>query len=149
MVSGHPMSAEANKSIILKLYQDLFRDWDISLIDKHFSPSFVDHLLNRSVGDDYDVTGPKTVHELYEFLRSAFPDLVFHVHDVIAQGDRVVVRWSWTCTHLGEFVGIPPTGKKAEISGIAIYRLEDGNIAERWVSTNLDGLIQKLAAESD
>jgi steroid delta-isomerase-like uncharacterized protein len=143
------MSAETNKAKVLKLYRDLFRDWDMSLIDELFSPSFVDHVLNRRVGDDYDVTGPKTVHELYGLLHSAFPDLVFQVHDVIAEGDKVVVRWSWTCTHLGEFLGIPPTGKKADVSGMAIYRLKDGKIAERWVSTNLDGLIQKLAAEGD
>lgn len=139
------MSAKANKKILTRLYRDLFVNWDESLIDELFSTSFVDHLLNRRAGSDHDVTGPKAVHQLYDMLRSAFPDLVFRVEDMIAEDDKVLVRWTWTCTHSGEFAGLSPTGRKNEVSGMAIYRLEDGQIAERWVSTNLDRLIAKLS----
>lgn len=142
------MSAEANKSVVTRLYRDLFVHWDVSLIDELFSASFVDHLLNRRAGSDLDVTGPEAVHQLYNMLRSAFPDLVFRVDDMIAEDDKVLVRWTWTCTHLGEFAGLAPTGTKNEVAGMALYRLEDGQIVERWVSTNLDRLIAKLSDAS-
>lgn len=108
------MSAEANRAIVTRLYRDLFEHWDVSLIDELFSASFIDHLLNRRAGSDYDVTGPETVHQLYDMLRNAFPDLVFRVDDMIAGEDTVQVRWTWTCTHLGEFAGLAPTREQVE-----------------------------------
>ncbi len=136
------MSATENRVIIETLYDQVFKRWNVALIDELFAPSFRDHLLNRP--DAEGPTGPGAVHELYRLLRSAFPDLTFEVHDIFADGDRVVVRWSWTCTHLGEFRGLPATGRKARVEGIAIYRLNGGKIIERWVSTNLDELIRRL-----
>ncbi len=143
------MSAEANKAIVTRLYRDLFEHWNVSLIEELFSASFIDHLLNRRAGSDYDVTGPEAVHQLYDMLRSSFPDLVFRVDDMIAEDDKVLVRWTWTCTHLGEFAGLAPTGQKHDVMGMALYRLENGQIAERWVSTNLDRLIAKLSDATD
>ena len=141
------MHATENKAKIAKLYEEVFRDWNVALIDELFSPSFTDHLLNRPTAGG--VTGPGAVHGLYEALRSAFPDLIFQVHDIIAEGDKVVVRWSWNCTHLGDFRGIPPTGRKARVEGIAVYRLYDGKIDERWVSTNLDALARALSEPAE
>ena len=141
------MSAAENRATISRLYEEVFKDWNVSLIDELFSPSFVDHLLNRPAGNG--PKGPASVHQLYETLRSAFPDLTFNVHDIVADGDKVAVRWRWNCTHLGSFRGIPPTGRKCEVDGMAIYRLVDGLIEERWVSTNLDKLAQELGSSRD
>ncbi|MBL3702798.1 hypothetical protein GI582_08850 [Sulfitobacter sp. BDSS02] len=85
---------------------------------------------------------PTSVHELWAFLRSAFPDQSFQVRDMIAEDDKVVVQWSLSCTHLVR--RIPPTGKKGSVSGIAIYRPANGKIVERWVSTNLEVLKKRL-----
>lgn len=137
------MSATDNKAIIERLYEEVFKRWNVALIEELFHSSFTDHLLNRP--DAEGPTGPRAVHELYGFLRGAFPDLAFEVHDIVAENDRVVVRWSWSCTHLGDFRGLPATGRKASVEGIAIYRLEGGKIMERWVSTNLDALVRRLS----
>jgi steroid delta-isomerase-like uncharacterized protein len=136
------MSAIENKANIIRLYEEVFKDWNVALIDELFSPSFKDHLLNRPGGGG--ATGPGAVHGLYDGLRSAFPDLTFEAHDIIAEEDKVVVRWSWNCTHLGNFRGTPATGRKARVEGIAVYRLDKGKIVERWVSTNLDALAYAL-----
>lgn len=56
----------------------------------------------------------------------------FTVEDVIAEGDRVVVRWTNAGTHVGEFAGIPATGRTFEIAGIDIYRLDGELLAEHW-----------------
>jgi predicted ester cyclase len=56
----------------------------------------------------------------------------FVIEDVIGEGDRVAVRWSGSGTHVGEFMGIPPTGKSFTIAGIDIHRIENGRMAEHW-----------------
>jgi predicted ester cyclase len=57
---------------------------------------------------------------------------VFDVEDLIAEGDRVVVRWTNTGTHVGEFFGAPPTGRAFRMAGIDIHRISDGKLAEHW-----------------
>jgi hypothetical protein len=63
--------------------------------------------------------------------------LQYTVENLIAEGDKVVVRWRWNATHKGEFLGIPATGKEAPMTGIAIYRVTRGRIVERWVEVGL------------
>lgn len=65
-------------------------------------------------------------------LRAAFPDLQLDVHDVIVQGDRVATRLLLRGTHLGEFRGIPPTGRRIVVQQLQIFRLVDGRVIERW-----------------
>lgn len=78
--------------------------------------------------------------------RISFPDWNEKVDDVIAEGDRVVVRFTSTGTHLGEFEGIAPTGKKVRIQEVAIFRLADGKIVEQWGVPDLHGLLQQLGS---
>ncbi len=72
--------------------------------------------------------------------------LRYVVDDVIAEGDKIVVRWTWRCTHKGEFMGIPATGKRATVTGMAIYRVAGDKCVERWVELSLLGLLQQLGA---
>lgn len=65
-------------------------------------------------------------------VRAAFPDLEFATEDLLAEGDKVAQRWSWTGTQEGEFMGNPPTGKKTTMSGISIVRVANGKIVEIW-----------------
>ena len=76
--------------------------------------------------------GPVGVREGYEMWSKAFPDNHAELVDIIAEGDKVVVRTIATGTHLGEFQGIVPTNKKIRIEGISIFRLSEGKIQERW-----------------
>jgi predicted ester cyclase len=113
------------------------------LFNEMIAEEFQDHLLNGP-GDNLS-RGPDVMHQLYTFLRKAFPDIYFDVNDVMAENDKVMVRWSFSGTHKGDLVNIAPTGQAIDVEGIAIYKLFDGKIVERWVSTNLDLLIQKLS----
>jgi steroid delta-isomerase-like uncharacterized protein len=72
----------------------------------------------------------------------------FTVEDLIAEGDKVVGRWTFRGTHRGDFMGIPPTGKKVSIMGIAIYRIARGKIAEAWVAWDAMGLMHQLGVAS-
>ena len=67
-------------------------------------------------------------------------------HDVISNGNRVVVRWSRACRHTGEFMGIPATGQQVMVKGIDIFRLSGGKIADLWQEIDIMGILQQLSA---
>ena len=78
--------------------------------------------------------------------RAAFPDLTTSVEDVIAEGDRVVVRGTDRGTHQGEFMGKPASGRVATTTFIEIFRMESGKAVEGWVEANTKGLLDQLSA---
>jgi len=75
---------------------------------------------------------------------SAFPDLQYHPEDIIAEGDKVVTRYTFTGTHQGDFQGIPATGKKIKVEGIGILRIRAGRILEFWAVSDSMGMMQQL-----
>jgi len=77
-------------------------------------------------------TGPQAFRDYYAGIRSAVPDARYEVDDLIAEGDKVVVRWRLLGTHMGDFGGIAPTGRPIVLKGIAIYRVDHGKVMERW-----------------
>jgi steroid delta-isomerase-like uncharacterized protein len=86
-------------------------------------------------------------HRQYsEVMLKAFPDLDRRIDDLVAEGDRVVARWSARGTHTGDFNGLPPTGKVIESSGITIFRIESGRIVEEWSESDMLGLLQQVGA---
>jgi steroid delta-isomerase-like uncharacterized protein len=81
-------------------------------------------------------------------LYTAFPDLQTSVHDLFAEGNRVVARWTDHGTHRGNLLGCVPTGQAVSYSGISIYRVEQHKIAEGWVQWDMLGLLQQLRGAS-
>jgi steroid delta-isomerase-like uncharacterized protein len=81
-----------------------------------------------------------------EVLWAGFPDVRIEVHDLVAEGDRVVVRYTERGTHLGDFMGIPPSGKSYEKHGFALYRIEAGQLAEAWIQEDDLGYQRQLFA---
>ncbi len=77
---------------------------------------------------------------------SAFPEQSVEVHEIIAEGDRVAVRHTHHVIHGGDFAGMPPTGKRAKVDGLELFRVSDGRIAEMWHHDDLLGLFQQLGA---
>ncbi len=83
-------------------------------------------------------------------FKSAFPDMSATIEDVIAEGDKVVTRWTIRGTHQGEIEEFgPPTGKQVEIKGITIHRIEDGKIAEEWERYDNLSVMQQLGIVPD
>lgn len=76
--------------------------------------------------------------------REAFPDLKVNVDFMVAEGDYVTVRWTAKGTNTGAAMGIPATGKAVQTSGTAIFRMENGAIAEEWVAADTIGLMRQL-----
>ena len=79
-----------------------------------------------------------------EMHRTAWSDLHFTVEDLVAEGDKVALHWSCSGTHTGEWMGIPPTGKRVTWSGIGIHRVVGGKIVESWDMVDNLGLMQQL-----
>jgi predicted ester cyclase len=79
-------------------------------------------------------------------FRRGFPDVVSTIEDLIAEGDKVVARWRSRATHRGDYMGILPSSKEVEFTGISFYRIEGGKIAESWTVEDQLGLMRQIGA---
>jgi predicted ester cyclase len=134
-VSG-PSTAR-NKQVIRDLVAALDRG-DLDAVERLYAPDYVDH-GRSSIG----APGRDGGREAFRWLLRAFPDGNHAIDDLIAEGDRVVARVSARGTHTGELFGLQPTGKVVASTAIAIYRIEGGRIAERWVEQG-PGVLEQL-----
>jgi predicted ester cyclase len=82
-------------------------------------------------------------------FRQGFPDVTSTIEDLIAEGDKVVARWRSRATHQGEYMGIAPTGKEVEFTGISVYRIEAGKIAQSWNIEDQLGLMRQIGAVAE
>jgi predicted ester cyclase len=133
------MSTEQNKTIARRYaeeLQDFWRTRDLSFVDRIFDSNYVQHIPG--------VPASMSVKQIFAALRAAIPDFQTTIEDLIAEGDRVAVRISWQGTHKGELMGIPPTGKHVKVTEMQIYRMANGKIVERWVETDVFGMMQQL-----
>jgi len=124
------MSTEQNKAIARRSIEELWNGRNAEVIDELFI-------------EDYRQPGANSRRELKEevialFAAGAPPDMHITIEDQIAEGDKVVTRWTWSFTHTVTFLGAAPTGKHISFTGVNIYRLKDGKIVEGWF--NMDGL---------
>ena len=123
------MSAKKNKSFI-RGYLETFsgKDKPAALLREYISGSgegLIEHIL---------------------VFEAAFPHYQLAIEDMVAEEDKVVVRFTLNGTHKGDLMGIPPTGKEVNLPGIVIYRITDGKIDESWLSVNQLDMMQQLGA---
>jgi steroid delta-isomerase-like uncharacterized protein len=135
---GISMSAE-NKALIRRVYEEAWNKGNLAILDEVVSPDYVDHSLPPGLPP-----GKEGIKQLIAMYQAAFPDTVMTVEDQIAEGDKVVTRWSARGTHKGELMGVPPTGKVVTVSGIDISRVADGMEVEHWAEFDLMGMMQQL-----
>ena len=134
------MSTEENKALVRRqaeLFQEFWRTGNAAVLDEVIAPDFVNH----TPGIPPDLAGMKAAMPMF---RTAFPDLTIQAEDLVAEGDKVVLRITNRGTHQGELMGIPPTGRPILISEIHIYRIADGKIVERWGVWDQLGMMQQL-----
>ena len=122
------MSLEENKAIVRK-FIEAYNKHNLSTFYDFVAPDYVDHT---------NQVGPEGVKQLFIMGFKGFPDWYEAIDDIIAEGDKVWLRLTYTGTHTGEFLGLAPTGKKITCMAVAIYRIVNGKLAEGWFVT--DGL---------
>lgn len=135
---GH---SDENKRLYMRLADEVLNRKDLSIVDELIDANFVEHVAGepRPVG----VEGFKAARRRRNV---AFPDWHVDIEDLIAEGDKVVVRATGHGTHRGEFMGISPTGKRISVRWIAIYRVENGKLVEHWQNIDDLGLLKQLGA---
>ena len=133
------MSTEQLKSAAQRLIEQGINQKNLAEFDIYFSPNEVDHALPPMLPPGLE--GRKMFISAFF---AAFPDIHVHIEDALAEGDRVVTRWSAHGTQTGELMGIPPTGKAISITGIAIDRFENGKSVEHWEIMDQMGMMQQL-----
>jgi steroid delta-isomerase-like uncharacterized protein len=89
-------------------------------------------------------SGAENIKNHIQNCRNGFPDLMVTIDDTIAERDEVVIHWTVNGTHKGQFLGMPPTNKKASVTGTSINRIEGSKIAEIWSNWNLMSLMEQL-----
>lgn len=138
------MSIIENKDLVTRYFKETnATKGDITKvlanIDKYVDPKFVEHL---ETGD----MNLEQYKQLATYLYKAYSDLNFTIEDVVAEGDKVVVRFTLRGTHKGELLGVAPTGKKVSQAGISIFRIAGGKIAEIWAVHDTLGVMIQLGA---
>jgi steroid delta-isomerase-like uncharacterized protein len=134
-----PMS-EQNKAQILRVIEEVYNRGDLGVVDELAASDLVIHASSQ------EIHGPEGAKQYVSGLRAAFPDIHFTVRDQIAEGDKVVTRWTARGTHRGEFQNVPATGKEIRLSGADIDRIIDGKVVECWAHVDELGLLRQLGA---
>jgi steroid delta-isomerase-like uncharacterized protein len=130
------MPAEDDKAAVRRFYQEVINGRNLDALDKLLTPDGVDHTFGSQ--------NPEQAKQFFGMVHQAFPDLHAEVHDVIAEGELVAARVTYTGTHQGEFVGIPATGKQTTTSGVHFFRMQDGRQAEHWGGPDMFSLLMQL-----
>lgn len=120
--------------------EEVMNENNVEAVEEYFADGYVEH---NTVEPD-PIEGLDNIKEMYDDILTACPDMTVTIEEVIARDDLVAVRYVSRGTHLGEFMGIPPTENEVEIEGKDWYRFEDGKVVEGWVQINALGLLQQL-----
>jgi steroid delta-isomerase-like uncharacterized protein len=133
------MSAENNKALARRFFEEV-NAGNLDALDDLFSEDFIEHEELPGL----PTKGPEAPKAAISMFRAAFPDLHMAPVDVLADGDKIVVRGTISGTHQGEFMGIPPTNKSFEAQFIDIIEIHDGKATEHWGVTDQAAMMQQL-----
>jgi steroid delta-isomerase-like uncharacterized protein len=123
------MSLEENKILIRRHFEEIWNQYRLDVVEELVSPEYHSH---------YPIPGQPEGIEGFIYavraIRNAFPDMVITIEDMIAEGDKVAARLIAKGTHLGSLGSTAPTGRQATWTGIRIFRIANGKIAEHWAN---------------
>ena len=134
--------SEQNKTLARRWFEDLFSRGDLDAADEILSAEFVDHLPRE------EERGIEELKHYVSSYRTAFPDIQDTVEEIVAEGDKVVIRWTSRGTNEGEFMGVAPTGRHVTFTGMRLFRIAENKIVESWVNIDERGLQEQLGAVS-
>lgn len=133
------MSTEENKAIVRRFFEEILNKGNMAVADELFAPNYRFHFPGAP-----EPTDSEGMKQTLTVFRTGFPDLHFTIEDLIAEGDKVAMRFAFRGTHNGEFQGIAPTGKQVSVTGIAVHRIVNGKIVEDRPALDQLGMLQQL-----
>jgi predicted ester cyclase len=134
------MSTEDNKRIVQRFYDEVMGKGDLNVLDEVMDENFVDHgeaLFGSPQGREILKQEIAATHGI-------LPDLNVHLEGIVAAADLVGVRGTMRCTHRGTFLGVPGTGHELTWKGIAMFRVANGKIVERWFNSDSVSILRQL-----
>jgi len=139
-VTGDPGDPAANTALVLYVAQKFWNEQSVAALDSTHSPD--------AMGHNPVIPGHPLPYNMYKHVcllhLAAFPDFRVTTENIIAEGDKVAIRWTVNGTHLGALMGVPPTGRSVTFTGMTIYRFADGKIVENWWSYDALGMMQQI-----
>jgi steroid delta-isomerase-like uncharacterized protein len=136
--------SEDNKALVRRYFEQIWDKGNIDAADEFFTTDFVRHGPAATEGE---VRGLEAFKQLVTLYRTAFPDFRVPIEDLVAEGDKVVVRWTARGTHQGELLGNAPSGNRVDLPGILIDRFSSGGkIEEQWIDYDTLGFMQQIGA---
>jgi predicted ester cyclase len=136
------MSCAANKTLVLNYYQRVVGGGALGEIRDYIGETYIDHNASPSTA-----TGPSAVEMHLRALRSTFPDFTLRTHEAIAENEWVAVRVTAEGTHLGEWLGIKPSGKRIQLRGLNFDRVHNGRIVEHWGEADTVGMLFQMGVD--
>ena len=133
--------SEANKALVRRVIEESWNKRNMTLMDELFDPGYVYHGVVEG-----EIIGVEAMKQFLTSLYAAFPDAQHMIQEQVAEGDKVVTRWSFTGTHQGELMGLAPTGKQVTTSGVVIDRIVEGKIVEEREEWDRLDMMQQLGA---
>ena len=133
--------SDQNKALARRNVEEIWNQGNLSVIDELVAPNATFHDPSVPGGK---FTGPEGFRQFVQIYRGAFPDVRITIEDLIADGDKVVSRWTATGTHKGELMGTAPTGKRVTVTGCNIEQYQNGKVVEGWASYDMLGMLQQL-----
>jgi len=130
-----------SKPFITTYTQEVWNQHTVGAIDKYYAPDYVHHDVSRP-----DLRTLADYKAWATELQTGLPRIHVAIDDLIADGEMAVKRWTASGMHTAPLAGIPATGKTVTFSGVSIYKLANGRIAESWYIYDLFGLLQQLGA---
>ncbi len=134
------MSTEENKALTRRLLEEPWKNLDV--VDELVDSNYVAY----DPAVPAPIRGPEGAKQNFSTYLTAFEGAHITVDDQIAEGDKVVSRWTGRGTHQAELMGIAPTGKPVTVSGITISRLANGKVVEEWINWDTLGMLQQIGA---
>jgi len=131
---------EENKALVRRAFVEIENQGNLDVIDEIYDTDFVNHKPSSP-----ETLSPADFKKAIRLMHIIYPDIKFKIENLIAEGDKVVVRWTNTWTFKGEMRGIPAaTGVQGTSEGIFIYRIAGGKIIESWGISDVLGLFRQL-----
>lgn len=131
---------EENK-VLVRRYFEITQEKDFDVLEEVLAS---DYTLHGVPGVEEELTGPDAIEAYFREMLEVFPDMTVTIDELVAEGDTVAYRGSFTATHEGEFMDIPATGEKVTVDATGFFRIEDGKIAEGRPQMDTFGMMQQL-----
>ncbi len=135
--------ATTNLDVLRAIMEEVWNKGNMDQIEDYVASDFVGHSTPT------DIHGPDGYKQFFLKLRSAFPDIHFTIESELSDESLIMGRWNATGTHLGEFMGIPPTANQVQFGGVTTGFVINGKASEGWTYFDAVGLMRQLGALPD